>query len=319
MTDPENKLTVRVKLAPKPEAGERRQHRYSYRWDRILLAGAALLIVAALALRGLLAPPAPERGSDTASAPEVVAPPVREPSPAAGAKGMEQGPTAAESAAAPQTTGAGEAAPTTADSGNKTAVPASREPAVPSPEAGAPAQLAGTGKPAEAAAVSEEAPPGPAAEQPGAATLPGKALTEEIAGSPPESVTASTTAEPARDSILTPGETRLLSKQVKRFLLTDGVRNREPMGGLTDVVPKPADSGVLAVYAYSDVEGMAGKTLHYRWILDGKIRAEVRVGVGSDRWRSYSSKIVTGKMRGPWRVELTSGRKELLAEAEFRY
>jgi hypothetical protein len=269
MTDPDNKLTVRVKLAPKPleanplEARSQRPH-YSYRWDRILLACAALLVVAALALRWLIAPHAPERGGETATAQEATDTGERTP---------------AEYQPAPQITG----------------------PVATNPQPAIPAEFTQPKEPA---------------------VLPDAAGTAHLAGEKADTVVdqeGTATAEPARDAALTPGEARILSKQVKRFLLTDSVRNREPVGSLSEVVPNRAESGVMAVYAFSEVVGMAGKTLHYRWIYNGKIRAEVRVGVGSDRWRSHSSKIVTANMRGPWRVELTSGPKELLATAEFEY
>jgi hypothetical protein len=126
-------------------------------------------------------------------------------------------------------------------------------------------------------------------------------------------------APPARDGgLLAAGETRVLSDHVTRFVLTDDVRNLEPVGGLSDIRARPP-GGPLAVFAFSDVRGLGGETLYYRWIRGEKVAANVKVRVGSDRWRSYSSKFINEAMRGPWRVELRNSAGDLLALAEFEY
>jgi len=127
------------------------------------------------------------------------------------------------------------------------------------------------------------------------------------------------TALATRDTVLTAGQTRIMSDQVSRFLITNGLSSREPMGTINDIRLEDPVNGVLSVFAFSDVRGLRGKALYYRWINGEKQVANVRVGVGSDRWRSSSSKVLNNRMQGSWRVELKTGDGTLLAYTEFVY
>lgn len=291
MTDPQRKLTVRVKLAPEPGPEVTGTPQYAYRWDRIALVGLALVVVVALVFRVLLTPdPAPaERAGTTEPDARTIAaaPPVPEPKP-----------EPAERAGGPA-------------------------PAIPEPEA--PAAPAPPGEPLPAlrrdpavATAPTAAPPAgpPPAEQP-----PTAQPATAIAG-PSEPATGAQRPAPAaalaRDGVLAAGATRILSDNVSRFVLTDEVRDLEPVGGVSDIRARPP-GGPVAVFAFSDVRGLGGETLNYRWIQGDKVAANVKVRVGSNRWRSYSSKFISDNMRGPWRVELRNGAGDLLAHAEFEY
>ncbi len=107
------------------------------------------------------------------------------------------------------------------------------------------------------------------------------------------------------------------SPAVKRFELARAVWNNEPRGGL-ETIRWNAD-GAAGVCAFSEIKGRAGGTLYYRWLRNGRQVAKVRVGIGSDGWRSYSSKVINKAMTGTWAVELLDAQGRVLAPAEFTF
>jgi len=118
---------------------------------------------------------------------------------------------------------------------------------------------------------------------------------------------------------LTAGPTHILSGHVRRFVITNGVRSNEPLGSISEITQDPAVAGLLKVYAYADVKNLRGQTLRYRWLQDNAIAADIEIEVGSDHWRSYTSKYLNAQMRGPWRVELRTSDDQLLASTDFEY
>ncbi len=109
----------------------------------------------------------------------------------------------------------------------------------------------------------------------------------------------------------------MTAASVSRFVLAKSVVNNKPVGAVEDIIPDAR--GVAAVYAFSDVVGIKGETLYYYWFRNSKQVSKVRVGVSANRWRSHSSKIINDKMKGEWRVELRNGKHEILASADFVY
>ncbi|GAB6190769.1 DUF2914 domain-containing protein [Desulfocastanea catecholica] len=107
----------------------------------------------------------------------------------------------------------------------------------------------------------------------------------------------------------------ILMPSVKRFLLAGSVSNREPQGELNEI-SFTAD-GSAAVWAYSEVLGKKGSRFKYVWLHGGNQIATIPINVGSNRWRSYSSKVINRSMSGAWRVELQDGKGRLMASADF--
>ena len=110
-------------------------------------------------------------------------------------------------------------------------------------------------------------------------------------------------------------EIKILSPQVKRFVLPRTVINKEPRGEMDEIRLKP--DGSAAVWCYSEVVGMRDGTMRYVWYHEGKRMARIRVKVHGNRWRSYSSKILNQRYQGDWRVELQDNAGRLLASAGF--
>lgn len=136
---------------------------------------------------------------------------------------------------------------------------------------------------------------------------------------PPPTTNTEPARQPASDSDhpFSGLSTKVHSDRIKRFVITNGVRDKEPVGTLGDITLN--QNQVTTIYAYSEALNSKDDTLRYIWTLNGKQVAEVKVPVWSARWRSYSSKFVTSGMRGDWQVELRDQHGELLAVSEFQY
>ncbi len=302
MTEQPYNLKVRVNMAPddivKPKAPEPKYH-----WGRIILALLVFLALFWMAFKlvsWLLTPtePAPEVVVESATVDLEVTP---EPGPGAIAAEPEietvAPPAVSEPIVVAQPAESMEPAPAVEQAAPVTAA---------KPEA----QSASTSQPAstsEPASISE---PAAVVETPAA-----------TAADPVDTVTEpADVASPAvADSLLKPGEGGILSAQVERFMLTNGIAKREPQAGIEAIRPDSANNDMVTVYAFSEVSGLQGQTLRYRWSRDGKVVATVKVGVGGNSWRSYSSKFVSSTMQGNWRVELLDASGEVLAFREFEY
>lgn len=112
-------------------------------------------------------------------------------------------------------------------------------------------------------------------------------------------------------------KTEIYSPNITRFMLTNRVINNEPRGTIEDV--KLDANNLAAIYAYSDAKGLKDKKLKYIWKFKDKKIAQVNIGVWSNRYRSYSSKLIQEHMQGDWEVELRDKEGKLLAFSQFKY
>jgi len=110
-------------------------------------------------------------------------------------------------------------------------------------------------------------------------------------------------------------EINRISPSVKRFILARSIIDREPIGSIDSITTDT--KGVATIYAFSEVINMSNRTLYYHWVNNEKQVAKVSVGIGTDSWRSYSSKYINKKMKGSWLVELRTEDGQKLASAKF--
>jgi hypothetical protein len=219
--------------------------------------------------------------------------------PAAAGEAVPQSPSAAAPAAEPGVPAApGAAAPEAA----RSRAPASALPeAEPSGrDAGIPADPA----PEAMAAASESAPAAP--------------LEQPVAPADPERAAPSAPAPAAAAPSTGLGVTKR-DPRVARALLTGDVVALEPVGELApEIVGVPG--GVERVYFYTELRGLGGTQVTYRWEREGRLEGELPVNVGASwRWRTYSRKDVPPDKTGHWRVQLLDAAGAVLAEAEFVY
>lgn len=111
--------------------------------------------------------------------------------------------------------------------------------------------------------------------------------------------TETSTSEPAA---ATAGE-------VKRAQFCTAVTEREPADELTTL-----DTSATQVSFFTELLGMAGKTVTHKWSLDGQAMGDVAIAVGADRWRCYSTKTLAATMAGTWTVTVVDDAGTALAE-----
>lgn len=97
---------------------------------------------------------------------------------------------------------------------------------------------------------------------------------------------------------------------IARSQLTSGVENREPIDDLTnDVVGRPGE--ITTVYFFTHITKMDGAILTHKWLLNGVEEATVNLRIGSNNWRTYSSKRMNDSKQGDWQVQVWEGDKQL--------
>jgi hypothetical protein len=109
--------------------------------------------------------------------------------------------------------------------------------------------------------------------------------------------------------------TQILSKDITRADLANVIVDLEPK----EVLQSTAEltEPFVKLYFFTDLDNRAGDRITYIWSLNGKEAARIRVPVGSDRWRSHSSKNINKNMRGEWKVVVTDQQGDTLASSEF--
>ena len=95
---------------------------------------------------------------------------------------------------------------------------------------------------------------------------------------------------------------------------TTAIENREPVDQVSFVANR-----VQKVFFYTDLRGLAGQTIHHRWIHDGEVVADVAFEVRGPRWRVWSSKDLLPDWIGDWTVEIVAADDEVIAAETFTY
>jgi hypothetical protein len=103
--------------------------------------------------------------------------------------------------------------------------------------------------------------------------------------------------------------------RIGRARLTSNVVNREPVDELGSSIEIPA--GGKAVFFFTEVRAMGGRTVTHRWLRDGNAMASVPFQIGSDRWRVYSRKVIGANETGSWTVVAVGSDGNELARAAF--
>jgi hypothetical protein len=286
---PRRQLQIKIKgTQPEAHRGEPVQE-YVYHWDRIIGAlGAVLLLLGALGygISALLKPsarPAETEVQERQLPDEMVV----------------AGPSRPEGAANAATSPAGQAAAPAVTAGTLGSQPSGAEPRRSEEEPLSAPERNSSG--ADASAI----PPGEAT---------------DVASEPGSSAVAAhsnTSSRRSNQGVLRLTKTSIVSPTVKRFLLAKDVVSNEPHGDLGDIALHGAK--YVAVSSFSEVTGQQGETLQYRWLYNGKQVLRIRVPVGSNRWRSHSTKRIYASMKGSWRVELRNSAGELLASIDFTF
>ena len=102
------------------------------------------------------------------------------------------------------------------------------------------------------------------------------------------------------------------SDYVKRAVVTSAIENREPIDNLEQV------SGLNKVFFFTEVTNSANSMVTHRWFFNGKLEAEVVLKIGSNRWRTYSSKnLVYPNHIGNWQIEVVDDKNQVIGSGFF--
>lgn len=110
--------------------------------------------------------------------------------------------------------------------------------------------------------------------------------------------------------------TSIMMPAVKRAVITDSIRGREPGAPVTDTTTL-SGRDAFDLHLFIDIHGRAGDVLTWTWKHNGKPSTSVRIRVGTNTWRGHASKHFNPKLAGDWQVEVTDQRDILLARSEF--
>lgn len=171
-----------------------------------------------------------------------------------------------------------------------------------------------------------EAPPAVDASESGAGVAPDRPSDVDTGqtSAPPVAAQPKSESEPDPQPELPPEpakpedpQTAQASPALVRFQLAQSVVGNEPRGDLAAI--RANAKGPARVSAFSEVTGLQGDVLHYRWLHEGKEVLRVRVPVRANRWRSHSEKRIGPGMEGAWRVELLDSKGTLIGNIDFVY
>lgn len=105
--------------------------------------------------------------------------------------------------------------------------------------------------------------------------------------------------------------------KIERGVLTTAVENREPVDDLGAIVVDDT-SNVQQVFFFTQVKQLNGKKITHRWFYKDREIAAVTLNIGSNNWRTYSSKRLRPQWFGEWRVEVWQEDLKMV-EHSFEY
>lgn len=94
-----------------------------------------------------------------------------------------------------------------------------------------------------------------------------------------------------------------LQAEVQRSQLTNAIEEREPTDNVTEPVFIGPDD-VKTLYYFTHITNMAGKQIVHRWLYNGNEMAAVTLNIGSESWRTYSSKRIVPQWDGEWQIQV---------------
>jgi len=101
---------------------------------------------------------------------------------------------------------------------------------------------------------------------------------------------------------------------ITRMQLTSAILKREPVDDLRAMV---SIDKLKKIMFYTRFIGLAGETVEHRWYQGQELTAVISLNVGSQNWRTYSSKNINRMMAGPWRVEVVVLPDTVIAQHHF--
>ncbi|WP_416306599.1 DUF2914 domain-containing protein [Neptunicella sp. SCSIO 80796] len=103
--------------------------------------------------------------------------------------------------------------------------------------------------------------------------------------------------------------------QISELQLTTFIQQRQPVDNLNHQVL--IEKGQIGkVYFYTRAENLANKQIIHRWLYQGQHKADVTLTIGSQNWRTYSSKRIRPDWTGKWQVQVLVD-EQIIARYDF--
>ena len=105
-------------------------------------------------------------------------------------------------------------------------------------------------------------------------------------------------------ALASPGiaQARITTSSIERAQFTSAIKDREPADSLTQ-----AGADKTQLYFFTELKGGSGTSVTHRWEHDGKVEHEQTFQVTADRWRGWTSKSMSARSAGEWKVSLVDG------------
>lgn len=101
--------------------------------------------------------------------------------------------------------------------------------------------------------------------------------------------------------------------KVSRIIMSTGIENKEPVDNLSSIT-----TGTETIYCFTEIQTDEYPTeVTHIWIHEKNIEAEVKLFVGSPKWRTYSSKTILPGKTGQWKVEIYAQSGQLIDSVDF--
>ncbi|MBU2883137.1 DUF2914 domain-containing protein [Psychrosphaera sp. B3R10] len=108
-----------------------------------------------------------------------------------------------------------------------------------------------------------------------------------------------------------------IAPSVNRAIITTAIADREPVDNYNE---QTLPSGTNKVFFFTEVMNQADSNVTHRWFLNGKLEAEVKLNIGSNRWRTRSSKNLDANFHsGSWEVMVVAADGTILTTETFLF
>lgn len=102
---------------------------------------------------------------------------------------------------------------------------------------------------------------------------------------------------------------------VKQAVLSENVENRVPISPFEKSVPKY----IRKLAFFTQIENANGQTIYHRWRTDKQILATIALSIGSNKFKTWSTKKLSSAWLGQWYIEVLDSNKNVIYRLSFNY
>lgn len=103
---------------------------------------------------------------------------------------------------------------------------------------------------------------------------------------------------------------------IERAVLTTSVENREPVDDIGDQYTHSGEAFDRLAF-FTHVVNHDARAIYHRWYHNDELDAEINLAIGSNSWRTYSSRQIGRMATGDWTIRVVNDRDEELVVHHF--